>query len=96
MFCIIKNKSYLCAVEREVCSDITTLKIRHKMKYRAKKTMSLLMMACIVAMSCAAFSACRSEQTMYGRKQTNKGATVKSNIKVKGSNKANGHTTRSY
>ena len=58
--------------------------------------MSLLMMGCIVAMSCAVFAGCRSEQTMYGRKQTNKGATVKSNIKVKGSNKANGHTTRSY
>ena len=67
-----------------------------KMKYRAKKIMSLLMMACIVAVSCATLGACRSEQTMYGRKQTNKGATIKSNIKVKGSNKANGHTTRSY
>lgn len=53
-------------------------------------------MAAIVAMSCATLGACRSEQTMYGRKQTNKGATVKSNIKVRGSNKANGHTTRSY
>ena len=66
------------------------------MKYRAKKTMSLLLMAAIVAMSCAALGACSSDKTMYGRKQTNKGATVKSNIKVKGSNKANGHTTRSY
>ncbi len=55
-----------------------------------------MLMAAIVAMSCAALGACRSEQTMYGRKQSNKGATVKSNIKVKGSNKANGHTTRSY
>lgn len=66
------------------------------MKYRAKKTLSLLLMAAIVAMSCATLGACSSEQTMYGRKQTNKGATVKSNIKVRGSNKANGHTTRSY
>ncbi len=66
------------------------------MKYRAKKTMSLMLMAAIVAISCATLGACRSEQNMYGRKQTNKGATVKSNIKVKGSNKANGHTTRSY
>ena len=51
--------------------------------------MSLMLMAAIVAMSCATLGACRSEQNMYGRKQTNKGATVKSN-------EANGHTTRSY
>ena len=64
------------------------LKIRDKMKYRVKKTMSLLLMGCIVAMSCISLAACRSEQTMYGRKQSNKGVTVKSNYKVKGSTKA--------
>lgn len=70
------------------------LKIRDKMKHRAKKTMSLLLMACIVAMSCISLAACRSEQTMYGRKQSNKGVTVKSNYKVKGSTKS--PSTRKY
>ena len=56
--------------------------------------MSLLLMACIVAMSCISLAACRSEQTMYGRKQSNKGMTVKSNYKVKGSTKS--PSTRKY
>ena len=56
--------------------------------------MSLLLMGCIVAMSCAVFAGCRSDKTMYGRKQSNKGVTVKSNYKVKGSTKA--PSTRKY
>ncbi len=77
-----------------VCAGIKVLKIRYKMKYRAKKTMSLLLLGCIVAMSCAVLGGCRSNKSMYGRKQTNKGMTVKSNIKVKGSTKK--ASTKSY
>ena len=33
---------------------------------------------------------------MYERHQSNKARNIKSNIKVKGTNKANSHTTRSY
>lgn len=64
------------------------------MKFRAKKTMSLLLIGCMVAVSCAVLAGCRSDKTMYGRKQSNKGMTVKSNIKVKGSNKS--ASTKSY
>ncbi len=33
---------------------------------------------------------------MYKRQQTNKGSKVNSNIKVRGTNKRNRHTTRTY
>ena len=66
------------------------------MKRIAKTLLPMLLVAGVLAMSGAAVSCKSSDQTMYGRKQTNKGATIKSNIKVKGSNKTNGHTTRSY
>lgn len=64
-----------------------------------KKVLPLLLLAGILAtgasmVSCKSSS--RSGEVMYERHQSNKGAKVKSNIKVKGSNKANGHTTRSY
>ena len=75
-------------MESVIYTGTIALKIRYKMKYRVKKTMSLLMMGCIVAMSCAVFAGCRSDKTMYGRKQSNEGVTVKSNYKVKGSTKA--------
>lgn len=65
------------------------------MKKTLKKVMPLMLAALVMSASMLAVG-CKSNDTMYGRKQTNKGATVKSNIKVKGSNKANGHTTRSY
>ena len=65
------------------------------MKRILKKAMSLLLAALVMSASMLAVG-CKSEDTMYGRKQTNKGSTIKSNIKVKGSNKTNGHTTRSY
>ena len=64
-------------------------------KRMLKKTMPLLLAALVVS-ACTLAVGCKSNDTMYGRKQTNKGATIKSNIKVRGSNKANGHTTRSY
>ena len=73
------------------------------MKNLLKKSMPILLMAAVLAM-CGTFSSCGSSQPgtkrgdgpMYERHQTNRGAKVKSNIKVRGSNKANGHTTRSY
>ena len=65
------------------------------MKRILKKAMPLLLAALVMSASMLAVG-CKSEDTMYGRKHTNKGSTIKSNIKVKGSNKTNGHTTRSY
>lgn len=55
-----------------------------------------LMLAALVMSASMLAVGCKSDDNMYGRKQSNKGATIKSNIKVKGSNKTNGHTTRSY
>lgn len=66
------------------------------MKNIAKKLLPLLLVAGIVAVSGAAVSCKSSEKTMYERKSSSKGATVKSNVKVKGSNATNGYTTRSY
>ena len=67
------------------------------MKMTLKKGLSLMMVAIILGTSVVAFTACASsEKTMYERHQTNKGRKVKSNIKVRGTNKANGHTTRTY
>ena len=47
-------------------------------------------------MSAGAVSCKSSEKTMYERQQSNKARKVKSNIKVRGTNKANSHTTRTY
>lgn len=55
----------------------------------------MLLAAAVLAMSGLAVS-CSSGETMYGRKQTNKSRKVNTNIKVRGTNKANSHTTRSY
>ena len=49
-----------------------------------------------LAMSGALASCGSSQRTMYERQQSNKSQKVKSNIKVRGTNKANSHTTRSY
>ena len=65
------------------------------MKKTLKKAMPLLLAALVMSASMLAVG-CKSDDNMYGRKQSNKGTTIKSNIKVKGSNKTNGHTTRSY
>ena len=69
------------------------------MKMSLKKMLPLLLIAGILTagmsmVSCKSSS--RSGERMYERHQSNKGTKVKSNIKVRGSNKANGHTTRSY
>ena len=65
------------------------------MKKTLKKALPLLLAALVMSASMLAVG-CKSDDNMYGRKQSNKGTTIKSNIKVKGSNKTNGHTTRSY
>ena len=67
------------------------------MKMTLKKGLSLMMVAIILGTSVVAFTACASsEKTMYERKQSNKPTKVKSNIKVKSSNRTSGYTTRSY
>ena len=65
------------------------------MKAILKKALPLLLIAGVLSMSGVQVS-CSSSDTMYKRSQSNKGRKVKSNIKVKGNNKANGRTTRSY
>lgn len=72
------------------------------MKRSIKRILSLSLLAVILlsgtaAISCSSTSrGSKTSGTMYERKQSNKGSKVKSNIKVRGNNKANGHTTRSY
>lgn len=73
------------------------------MKKLLKKSMPIMLVAAVLAMSGTAVSCSSSQQgtprtdgTMYERHQSNKGSKVKSNIKVRGTNKSNGHTTRSY
>ena len=65
-----------------------------KMKNKIRKSIPVLLAALMLGAGMAA--GCRSEETMFRNKQNSKGATIKSNIKMKGSNKTNGHTTRSY
>lgn len=66
------------------------------MKRIMKKLLPLLLMAGVLALSGVQVSCKSSSANMYQRQQSNKGSKVKSNIKVKGSNKSNSHTTRSY
>ncbi len=67
------------------------------MKLRLKKIVPMVLLLGLMAPMAATMASCKSsEQTMYERKQSNKGKKIKSNIKVKGTNKTNGHTTRSY
>ncbi len=66
------------------------------MKRIVRKTLPVVLMAGLVALSGALVSCAGSQQTMYERQQSNKSQKVKSNIKVRGTNKANSHTTRSY
>ena len=74
------------------------------MKNLLKKSIPVLLAAAVIVM-CGSLTSCggssqmgtkRGDGTMYERQQSNKGSKVKSNIKVKGSNKTNGHTTRQY
>ncbi len=79
------------------------------MKNALKKALPLLLVVAVLAMSGMQLS-CRSSsrsqvrgqrghgtrEMMYERHQSNKGRKVNTNIKVKGNNRANGRTTRSY
>lgn len=66
------------------------------MKSILKKLMPMALVAAILALGTLPVACKSSPETMYPRKSSRKGQTVKSNIKVKGTNKANSHTTRSY
>ena len=66
------------------------------MKRILKKALPMLLLACVLAMSGVATACKSSDKTMYERHQSSKGSKVKSNIKVKGTNRSHGHTTRSY
>jgi Tfp pilus assembly protein PilV len=70
-----------------------------------KKLLPLVLIAGVLALtgvqvSCGSSSKSRSNNNskgiMYERQKSNKGRKINSNIKVKGTNKANSHTTRSY
>ena len=67
------------------------------MKTTFRKMPMMLLVAAVLLMGTGLVSSCKSSETsMYERHQSNKGAKVNKNIKVKGSNKTNSHTTRSY
>ena len=66
------------------------------MKSLLKKALPFLLLAGVLAMSGVQVSCKSSSANMYERHQSNKARNIKSNIKVKGTNKANSHTTRSY
>ncbi|MBQ6741092.1 MAG: hypothetical protein IJR04_00695 [Bacteroidales bacterium] len=75
------------------------------MKRIMKKLLPLVLIAGVLALtgvqvSCGSSSKSRSNNNskgiMYERQKSNKGRKINSNIKVKGTNKANSHTTRSY
>jgi hypothetical protein len=62
-----------------------------------KKLLPLVLLAGVLAMTGVQVGCGSSEKgSMYERKQTNKSRKINSNIKVKGTNKSNSHTTRSY
>jgi len=65
------------------------------MKNILKKSLPLVLIAAILALGGIQVSCKSSSETMYPRKSKSS-QTVKSNIKVKGTNKSHGHTTRSY
>ncbi len=54
------------------------------------------MLAAVVSIGTLPVSCQSSKGSMYERKKSNSSRAVKSNIKVKGTNKANSHTTRTY
>ncbi|MBR1799527.1 MAG: hypothetical protein IJ761_06500 [Bacteroidales bacterium] len=67
-----------------------------KIRVLLKKTLPLMLIASLLTVSVVTVSCASTEKTMYERKQSNKSRKVNSNIKVKGTNKANSHTTRSF
>lgn len=66
------------------------------MKRILKKMLPLLLLAGVLAMSGVEVSCSSSNPQMYQRKQSNKSRKINSNIKVRGTNKANSNTNRSY
>ena len=72
------------------------LKQFEDMKKMMKKLLPLLLMAGVLAMSGVQVSCKGSSDTMYERQQSNKSRKIKSNIKVKGTNRSHGHTNRTY
>lgn len=66
------------------------------MKNILKKSLPLVLIAAILALGGIQVSCKSSGEHMYPRKTSSKGQTVKSNIKVKGTNRSNSHTTRTY
>lgn len=73
------------------------------MKKFAKKCLPVLLIAALLVPCCSLTSCSSSKknttngrEVMYERPQTNKGSKVNSKIKVRGTNKRNRHTTRSY
>ncbi len=71
------------------------------MKHILKKSMPLLLVAALLVLTGVQTSCNSSSKSsnmgagmMYERHKSNRGTKVKSNIKVKGTNKANSHTTR--
>ncbi len=72
------------------------------MKNVLKKVLPVMLMAGVLALSgvvvsCGSSSKSSSKSgVMYERHQSNSARKVKSNIKVRGTNKANSHTTRTY
>ena len=74
------------------------------MKNLLKKSTPILLLLAVLTMS-GTVTSCSSDKqlgtkptngTMYERNQSSRGSKVKSNIKVRGNNRNNGHTTRSY
>ena len=66
------------------------------MKKIMKKLLPLMLVAGVLALSGVQVSCKSSSDNMYQRQQTNKAKKIKSNIKVKGTNKSHGHTNRTY
>ena len=61
-----------------------------------KKLLPLMLVAGVLRMSGVQVSCQRSSENLYQRQQSNKAKKIKSNIKVKGTNKSHGHTNRTY
>lgn len=66
------------------------------MKKCSKAIVSLLLVVGLVCLGGAFVSCKSSEQTMYPAKKYSSTKTVKKNISVRGTNKKNGSTYRSY
>ena len=66
------------------------------MKRILKKLLPLVLIAGVLALTGVQVGCRSSKANMFERHQSNKGRKINTNIKVKGTNKANSHTTRSY